>query len=126
MSKELQQWMRTASFRARRDLAAKVKEQADNLAGAIAAAAPVRTGKLRSSVKVRRTRNQLKLYVTVGGNETTVDVRSGAATNYDYSLAVEYGTSKNGARPFIYPTARAMEGEINAALQRAVADTVLK
>ena len=125
MSKELQQWMRQAPFRARRELAGKVKEQADRLAEAIAAAAPVKSGKLRSSVKVRRTRNELKFYVTIGGTETAVSIRSGTSVVYDYARAVEYGTSKMPAKSFIYPTARRLEPEIQAALEQAVADTLL-
>lgn len=121
---ELQKWMFQATFKARRELAVKVKEQADKLAGAIRDAAPVKTGALRDSVKVRRTRNQLKFYVTVGGDETNVSVRDGTSVAFDYSRAVEYGTKNRPAHAFIYPTARAMEDEINEALQEAVADAL--
>ena len=93
------------SFKVKRQLAEAIKKEADRLADAIKAAAPVRTGKLRDSVKVRRTRNELTLYVTAGGDDTTKEVRSGSGVEYDYALATEYGTSKENAQPFFYPTA---------------------
>lgn len=126
MSKELQQWLRQAPFKARRELAEKVKAQADRLADAIRNAAPVKTGALRNSIQVRRTRNQLKFYVTAGGDQTGKEVRAGSGVVVDYALHLEYGTSKMSAHPFFYPTARAMEGEIQAALEQAVAETILR
>lgn len=126
MSKELQQWLRQAPFKAKRELAAKVKEQADRLADAIRNAAPVKTGALRNSIQVRRTRNELKFYVTAGGNDTSKEVRAGSGVGIDYALHLEYGTSKMRAHPFFYPTARMMEAEINAALEKAVAETILR
>lgn len=124
MSKELQQWLRQAPFRMKRELAAKVKEQADKLADAMRAAAPVKTGKLRDSITVRRTRNALKFYVTAGGNATTTEIRAGAGVAFDYSRAVEFGTSERSAHPFFYTTARAMEAEIQQALQDAVGEFI--
>lgn len=126
MSKELQNWLRSAPFRMKRELAAKVKEQADKLADAVRQAAPVKTGALRDSIAARRTRNQLKFYVTAGGNTTVADVRAGSGVAYDYSRAVEFGTRTRPAHPFFYTTARGMEGEIREALEEAVAEAINK
>lgn len=126
MSQELQDWLRGASFRMKRDLAGKIKAQADRLAGAIKAAAPVRTGRLRDSIKVRRTRNDLKFYVTGGGFDTSLDVRKGSGVEYDYARALEFGTSKMPAQPFFYPTARALADDIRSEIEQAVAEALGK
>lgn len=117
---ELDQYLGNLSFKVRRELATAIKAEADRLADAIKAAAPVKTGALRDSVKVRRTRNDLTLYVTAGGDATTREIRQGSGEPYDYALATEYGTSKENAQPFFYPTVRAMEDDINANIAAAV------
>lgn len=139
----IQRYLDGVSFKVRRELVTAIRAEADRLAEAIKAAAPVKTGALRDSVKVRRTRNDLTLYVTAGGESTTryydrstgyereivIDGRSnegiakraeGAGVSYDYALAQEFGTSKENAQPFFYPTVRAMEDEINANIAAAV------
>ena len=50
-----------------------IAPEADRLATAIKEAAPVDTGKLRDSVKVRRRRNDLDLEVTAGGDATITE-----------------------------------------------------
>jgi HK97 gp10 family phage protein len=137
------------SFKLRRQIAEAIKAEADRLADAIKAAAPVKTGKLRDSVKVRRTRNELTLYVTAGGEETTrmygrdtdyasdvvIDGRSnkgiakrrkgeGRGVSFDYALATEYGTSKENAQPFFYPTARELEPSIRENIEQAVSEAL--
>ena len=112
------------SFKLRRQIAEAIKAEADRLADAIKAAAPVKTGKLRDSVKVRRTRNELTLYVTAGGEDTTKEVRSGSGVEYDYALATEYGTSKENAKPFFYPTARELEPSIRENIEQAVSEAL--
>jgi HK97 gp10 family phage protein len=59
----------------------KVKADAQRLV-------PVDTGHLRRSIKAK---------VTNGGYTTTI------GTNVDYSIFVEFGTSKKDARPFLIP-----------------------
>jgi len=131
------------TFKVRRELVAAIRTEADRMADAVKAAAPVKTGTLRDSVKVRRTRNDLTLYVTAGGAATTkyydrstgyereviIDGRSnegiakqadGAGVSYDYSQAIEFGATDHPAEPFFYPTIRAMEDEINANIQAAM------
>lgn len=117
---EFDRQLEELSFKVRRELVTAIRTEADRLADAVKAAAPVKTGALRDSVKVRRTRNDLTLYVTAGGEATTKEIRQGSGTDYDYSLAVEYGTTKEHAQPFFYPTVRAMEDEINANIAAAM------
>jgi HK97 gp10 family phage protein len=121
---ELQSYFKNLSFKLKRELVTVIKEQADGLAEAIKAAAPVKTGRLRDSVKVRRGRNTLELIVTAGGETTTTSER-GAGGQYDYSLAVEFGTSKLSAQPFFWTTYRAHRDEIARAINDAV-EQVLK
>lgn len=146
LSDDLQEFDRQLdelSFKVKRELATAIRQEADRLADAVKAAAPVRTGALRDSVKVRRTRNDLTLYVTAGGEATTkqydrstgyereviIDGRNnegiakqegGAGVSYDYSLAIEYGATDHPAEPFFYPTVRAMEDSINANIAAAM------
>lgn len=110
-------------FKLKRQLATAIAQEADRLATAIKAAAPVRTGALRDSVKVRRTKHDLTLEVTAGGDSTTHGERGPHGVG-DYALFQEYGTRKTPAQPFFYPTARAMQADINANIQKAVSDVL--
>ena len=121
---ELQSWFSGLSYKTKRKLAVVIKEQADQLADAIKAAAPVRSGRLRDSVQVRRRRNELDLEVTAGGDATTKEVRQGAGVEYDYALATEFGTSREDAQPFFYSTYRAMQADIRQAIDDAVEEAV--
>lgn len=132
-------------FKVKRQLATAIGQEAERLAAAIKAKAPVRTGALRNSVKVRRRRNDLDLEVVAGGDATTkyydrstgyqrevvIDGRSnegiargGKGVSYDYARAVEFGTVEHPAEPFFYNTARAMEQEIHDNIQDAVAEAL--
>lgn len=110
-------------IRMKRKLVSAIKDEADKLADAIKAAAPVDTGKLRDSVKVRRTKRDLTLEVTAGGDTTTHGERGPHGVG-DYSLFVEYGTRHKPAHPFFYNTARRMQPEITANIQKAVEDVL--
>jgi HK97 gp10 family phage protein len=110
-------------FKLKRQLAAAIAQKADRLANAIKAKAPVRTGALRDSVKVRRAKGDLTLEVTAGGSSTTHGERGphGAA---DYALFTEFGTRKEPAQPFFYSTARAMQAEITDNITQAIEDVL--
>lgn len=123
---ELQSWFSGLSYKLKRELAAKLKEQADDLAQAIKAEAPVVSGTLRDSVKVRRRRNELELEVVAGGQATSKEIRAGSGVDYDYALAVEYGTTARPAEPFFYNTARELMPEIRDNIEQAVADVLAK
>ena len=123
---DVQSWLSGLSFKLKRELAGKIKQEADGLASAIKAKAPVKTGKLRDSVKVRRRRNELELEVIAGGEATSVEVRKGSGEDYDYALAVEYGTTAAPAQPFFYNTARGLMPDIRENIEQAVADVIAK
>jgi HK97 gp10 family phage protein len=107
----------------KRQLATAIAQEAARLATAIKAAAPVRTGKLRESVKVRRAKRDLTLEVTAGGDSTTHGERGPHGVG-DYALFQEYGTRHSPAHPFFYTTARAMQADINANIAKAVQDVL--
>ena len=121
---QVQVWLGDLPFKVKRKLAKTIKDEADGLADAIKAAAPRKTGKLADSVKVRRKKNDLQLEVTVGGETTTVDVRSGSGVSYDYSRAVEFGTINAPAYPFFYPTYRAREDQIRKNIDDAIEEAL--
>ncbi|MGN6117751.1 MAG: HK97-gp10 family putative phage morphogenesis protein [Nitrobacter sp.] len=116
---DVQRYLKDLPFKVKRRLAQKIATEADRLANAIKAAAPVRTGALRDSVKVRRRKNDTDLEVVAGGS-TTVHGKAGPHGVADYSLFVEYGTQEHPAQPFFYNTARAMQGEIRENIEDAV------
>ena len=120
MTDKLDAYLANLPIKMKRELATAIKVEADKLAEAIKAAAPVDSGALRESVVVRRERGELSLVVSAGGDATMTEVRKGSGEDYDYSLALEYGTSKDHAQPFFYSTARAMEDEIKRNIEAAV------
>lgn len=123
-SAELRAWLKSAPFELKRGLVGEIKTQADRLAAAIKDAAPVDSGATRDSIKVRRTRDSLKLHVVAGGDTTTRELRVGSGVPYDYVRALEFGTTKMAAHPFFYNTARKLEPEINRAIKDAVAKQI--
>jgi hypothetical protein len=81
--------------------------QANELAGNIKAAAPVRTGALRDSVRVKDVSTsdgtKLSALVIAGGPKTTKRESSGP---HDYSVTTEYGSVKEAPEPFFFSTFR--------------------
>jgi HK97 gp10 family phage protein len=121
---DVQRYLADLPFKVKRKLAETIKGEADRLADAIKAAAPVKTGALRDSVKVRRRRNELNLEVVAGGDATTKEVRGGSGQDYDYALAAEYGAVNKPAQPFFYSTAREMQRDIEQNISDAVAEAL--
>jgi HK97 gp10 family phage protein len=103
---------------------AELQKQANGLAKAIKQAAPSDKGKLRESVRVEPGKRADSITVKAGGPLTTRPVRNGAKETYDYANATEFGTVKETAQPFFYPTYRARKREIRNALQAAVSRAV--
>lgn len=99
-----------------------VADAAATLAATIATRAPVRTGRLRESVRVERGRVPGQLIVKAGGPLTTRETRAGSGQSYDYALATEFGTVNEAAEPFFYPTAR----ELNGRLRERIVDATVK
>jgi HK97 gp10 family phage protein len=105
-----------------------LKTQAAALADAIRAAAPRQTGNLAASVRVGELRQDRRgvwsITVKAGGELTTKEVRSGSGVPYDYANATEFGTEKEAAEPFFYPTYRARRNGIRHEIESAVSDGV--
>jgi HK97 gp10 family phage protein len=127
MADDLQSWFVDLPKKLQRELAGRIKDIADELADDIRAAAPEgETGKLKESIRVRRGRNTLELFVEAGGNLTTKEVRGGSGVPYDYALAQEFGTQKRPAQPFFYSTYRARRADIRQEIDDAVSDVISK
>lgn len=121
---ELQKYFRDLPIKAKRRIATVIAEQADSVAAEIKSKAPVDTGTLRDSVKVRRGRNTLSLVIEAGGSVTTKNVRSGSGVEFDYALAVEYGTQKAPAQPFFYTTWDERRPEVEQAISDVVSEVI--
>ena len=72
-----------------------VRETADSACAAARSAAPVDTGRLRGSLSVQ-------------GGEMQATVRAGC----DYAAAVELGSARSAARPFLLPALRGEQGRV--------------
>lgn len=121
---ELQGWFSGLTFKVKKRLASTIKSEADRLAAAIKAKAPVKTGALQNSVTVRRKKSDVDLEVTAGGDATTSQIRGGSSIPYDYANAVEFGTANVNAQPFFYSTYRAMAPEIRQNIEDAVQEAI--
>lgn len=126
MADDLQQYFQNLPYKLKRELAEGLKDIADRLASDIKQATPVKTGKLRDSVRVRRGRNTLELYVEAGGVDTTKMVREGSGVDYDYALGVEFGNLHAPAQPFFYNTYRAREADIREEISDLLQDVLDK
>lgn len=127
MANDLQSWFRALPYKLQRELAGELKDIADGLADKIRSEAPTGpTGKLKDSVRVRRGRKTLELYVEAGGDLTTKEVRAGSGVAYDYALAQEFGTQRMPAQPFFYSTYRAEQAGIRERIEDAVSDVIAK
>ncbi len=101
------------------DLAvAELKVQAGKLSDAIAAAAPVHEGTLRTTVHVVPGSKDTIVRVVAGGHETIRP--SVSAHPYDYARADEFGTVHMRARPFFFPTYRRMRLGIRDAMREKI------
>lgn len=69
--------------------------------------APVDTGRLRASITHR---------ITTEGNDSIVEV----GTNVEYAPAVEFGTSKKSANPFLFPAFHSNKNKIINELAKAL------
>lgn len=121
---QLQDWFSGLSFKVKKRLARTIRNEADRLAAAIKAEAPVASGALRDSVKVRRRKSDLDLEVTAGGDTTTREIRVGSGVPYDYARAVEFGTVDTPAQPFFYNTYREMAPQIRQNIDDAIAEAI--
>jgi hypothetical protein len=121
---ELQRWFDGLASSIQDELAETIREEADGLAEAIQARVRQRSGKLRVSVKVRKRKSDLDLEVVAGGDDTTKDVAAWGGEEYDYALAVEYGTTRMPAYPFFWNTVRERMPEIRQRIEGKVYEVV--
>lgn len=82
------------------------------------------TGALEASCTVAPGADDLEYIVQAGGDMTTKEVRDGSGEPYDYSESFEYGNSRQPARPFFWPTYRAMKDDIQKAINDAVSEVL--
>ena len=100
-------------------ISAELRKNANSLAEDIRSSAPSEDGDLRASVRIedRTDQRNPKVYVRAGGQKTT---KTTAAGPYDYANATEFGTAKQSARPFFYPTVRRRLPGIRKNIDRAL------
>jgi len=144
--KEVQSWFKELPGKIQRELAKDLQRIANELSNDIRAAAPVVTGTLRDSVRVRRGRKTLEYFVEAGGSTTTrqyggsaryqreVVIGSGdtqgiarggsSGKGYDYALGVEFGNTHMPAQPFFYTTYRVRQAQVREEVEQAVLNAV--
>ena len=87
---------------------------------------PVDTGKTRDSIRVERGKRGDRFYVKAGGPTTTKKVREGHDGDFDTATASEWGTQKEKARPWFYPTWNRNKKQIRAGLEHEIKKAVRK
>ncbi|MBR0695947.1 HK97-gp10 family putative phage morphogenesis protein [Bradyrhizobium lablabi] len=120
----VQSWFDGLSYKTKRQLVRDLKDIAEGLRQDIDSAAPEKSGKLKSTITVRRKRNDLDLEVVAGGDATTKELRAGSGVQYDYALASEFGTAHEPAQPWFYSTYRARREDVRQQIEDAVADAI--
>jgi HK97 gp10 family phage protein len=123
--KELQDYLNSLPDKLVEPLAAVIREQAQSLSDAQRSALrsleqSSATGDLEESCTVVDGDNDLEVFVQAGGDLTTKEVREGSGVSYDYAEAFEFGTSRQPAQPFFYPTYHAMRDDMQQAITDAV------
>lgn len=126
MTDDLDRYLAALPDKIRREVGGVVRDQAQMLSDAQRDAlrgleqAPAETGDLEDSCTVVRGTDDLEWIVQAGGDETTGDVRTGSGVDFDYGEAFEFGTSRQQARPFFWPTYREKRDGIRQAIASAV------
>lgn len=124
MSDELIRQLNTLHDRIHAELAVAVRDQAEMLSNAqreaLRSLETEPSGKLESTCIVLPTNDPFTYVVQAGGEATTVEVREGSGQAYDYAEAFEFGTSRQPARAFFWPTYRAKKSEILQGIAAAV------
>ena len=99
----------------------EIAHQALVLRNDIRAAAPRGEGALVASVRVEPGRRPMAAVVRAGGPTTTHRVSNGW---YDYAIAQEFGTHRNPAQPFFWPTYRAKKKAMRQAIKDEATDAI--
>lgn len=130
MSEELDRYLEKMLEQVGQGVSEAVRVEAERLSDAQRAAlralqqSPDETGKLEESCTVVPGADDTEWVVQAGGETTTKEVREGSGEPYDYAEAFEYGTSRQPARPFFWPTYEAMKDEITANIEKAVEEAI--
>jgi len=77
------------------------------------------TGNLQKSVRVEPGRGEFSVVIKAGGPLTTKPVRAGQSARYDYSLGTEFGTVKQGEKPFFWNTYNANKKRAKNRIRKA-------
>lgn len=101
----------------RQAIRTEIFAQADELAARMRDEAPDETGTLARSVRVEPSPKPMRALVRAGGPSTT---RGG----YDYALAQEFGTAKQTAQPFFWPTYRANKFKIRRRIKEVTTKAI--
>jgi HK97 gp10 family phage protein len=101
-----------------RDAVAELNSQADALVGLMKVVARKgRTGDLAASIRKESGKRDTIVRVAAGGKLT---LEQHERHPYDYSRAIEFGTSKMPAQPFFFPTYRLKRKSMIAAMRRRI------
>lgn len=128
MANDLDAYLNALPGRITEQLSPVIREQAELLSAAQRQAlqsleqAPQETGELEDSCVAVPGKNDLEFLVQAGGDRTTKDIREGSGEPYDYAEGFEFGTSRQTARPFFYPTYHAMKDDMQDAINEAVSE----
>jgi hypothetical protein len=129
MADDLETYLNALPDKLREQLSDVLREQAFRLSDAQRAALQgleqdPETGALEASCTVAPGADDLEYIVQAGGDMTTKEVRDGSGHPYDTALAFEFGNSRQPARPFFWPTYRAMKDDIQEAINEAVSEVL--
>jgi len=121
----IQAYLDSLTAKAQAELAAAVKQEAEDLSEAQRTALrPLITGEsdgnLEASCVAVPGEHDGEYVVQAGGEKTTKEIRKGSGVAYDYAAAFEYGTTRQAARPFFWPTYRERRDGIRERLSKAI------
>ena len=136
--------LRETAAAARASGRTEISRQSELLVVAIQERAPDHSGALKRSIRLKLSDDGMTATVTAGegiagmtvpvGHPRTVTLDAGGlsqrehtgvfarvvSTEYDYALAAEFGTRKEPAHPFFFPTYRARKRGIRSAIAGAL------
>lgn len=132
----LERKLKALPVEAKRQMAAALDKDADELVAAQKALAHFRSGKTKESIRKEPGANELQVIVRAGGPLTTKEVRTGSGAPYDYALGEELGTkghivgglyagawspgTKKQDTAFFWPAYRLLKKRMRSRIKRAV------
>jgi len=126
MTDDLDDYLQSLPDKIADQISGVIREQAERLSSAqkqalrSLEAAPAESGDLEASCRIEPGENPLEFVVKAGGDQTTREVREGSGVGFDYALAFEYGTSRQPARPFFWPTYNALRDDMQSEISQAI------